>query len=145
MIVCSGKALYSMDINTGKENYEMALKEDNVGVADLILDYKDQVIILGEKGVSSRKKSDGSLTGSSKFKRSTPLSYNGKYIYGDATIALYTVKSDYAVYDLKTMEYKRFDARKGATAYLSDDGLGLYVFESGGMMRKSKFTKMNAR
>ena len=145
VIICSGKALYSMDINTGKENYEMALKEDNIGAADLIIDYKDQVVILGEKGVSSRKKSDGSLTGSSKFKRSTPLSYNGKYIYGDATIALYTVKSDYAVYDLKTMEYKRFDARKGATAYLSDDGLGLYVFESGGMMRKSKFTKMNAR
>ncbi len=145
VIVCSGKALYSMDINTGKENYEKPLKEDNIGDADLIIDYNDQVVILGEKGVSSRKKSDGSLSGSSKFKRSTPLSYNGKYIYGDATIALYTTGSDYAVYNLKTMEYKRFDARKGAAAYLSDDGLGLYVFESGGMLRKSKFTKMSTQ
>ncbi len=144
-IICSGKALYSMDIATGKENYEMALNEDNIGLADLILDYNDQVVIIGEKGVSSRKKSDGSLTNSSKFKRSVPISHNGQYIYGDKTLALYTKGSDYAVYDLKTIEYKRFDARKGAMAYLSDDGLGLYVFESGGMLRKSKFTKMGAK
>jgi outer membrane protein assembly factor BamB len=144
-IICSGKALYSMDIATGKENYEMALNEDNIGLADLILDYNDQVVIIGEKGVSSRKKSDGSLTNSSKFKRSVPISHNGQYIYGDKTLALYTKGSDYAVYDLKTVEYKRFDARKGAMAYLSDDGLGLYVFESGGMLRKSKFTKMGAK
>lgn len=144
VIVCSGKALYSMNINTGKENYEMPLKEDNIGLADLIIDYNDQVIILGEKGISSRKKSDGSYTASSKFKRSSPITYNGKYIYGDRTMALFTTGGDYAVYDLKVMKYKSFDARKGASAYLSDDGLALYVFESGGMMRKSKFTKLSA-
>ncbi len=144
VIVCSGKALYSMNINTGKENYETPLKEDNIGLADLIIDYNDQVIILGEKGISSRKKSDGSYTASSKFKRSSPITYNGKYIYGDRTMALFTTGGDYAVYDLKVMKYKSFDARKGASAYLSDDGLALYVFESGGMMRKSKFTKLSA-
>jgi outer membrane protein assembly factor BamB len=32
VIVCSGKALYSLDINTGKENYERELKEDNIGL-----------------------------------------------------------------------------------------------------------------
>ena len=145
VIICSGKALYSIDINTGKENYEKALKEDNIGDADLIVDYNDEVIILGEKGVSSRKKSDGSYTASSKFKRSTPISHNGQVVYGGKTLALYTTGSDYAVYDLKTVKYKRFDARKGADAYLSDDGLSLYVFESGGMLRKSKFTKLSAR
>ncbi len=145
IMICSGKALYSMDVATGKENYEKPLKEDNIGEADLILDYKDQVVILGEKGVSTRKKSDGSLTASSKFKRSTPISRNGRYIYGESTLVLATPKSDYAVYDLNTVKYKSFDARKGATAYLSDDGLALYVFESGGMIRKSKITKLSAK
>jgi outer membrane protein assembly factor BamB len=142
VIVCSGKALYSININTGAENYEKELKEDGIGLADIILDYSDQVIIIAEKGSSARKKSDGSLVGSSKFKKSVPLSYNGKYIYGDR-MALYTKGSDFAVYDLKSMKYKRFDARKGASAYLSSDGSALYVLESGGMIRKSKFTKMS--
>lgn len=142
IIVCSGKALYSMDINTGKENYEIELKEDNIGLADIILDYNDQVVIVGEKGVSSRVKADGKLKGSSKFRKSNPLSYNGDYIYGDR-MALYTTKSDYAVYNLKNMAYKKYDARKGATAYLSDDGSYLYVLESGSMIRKSKFMRMS--
>lgn len=146
VIVCSGKALYSMDIVTGKENYEKPLKEDNIGEADQIIDYKDQVIIIGEKGVSARKKADGSYIASSKFKRSTPLTDSqGNIIFGDNTLALVTSGSDYAVYDLTTIKYKRFDARKGAEAYLADDGLSLYVFESGSMMRKSKVTKLSAK
>jgi outer membrane protein assembly factor BamB len=143
VIVCSGKALYSIDINTGKENYEVELKEDNIGLADIILDYNDKVVIIGEKGVSLRNKADAKLTNSSKFKKSNPLSYNGEYIYGDR-MALYTKGSDFAVYNLKTVNYKRFDARKGASAYISNDGAYLYVFESGGMIRKSKFTRLSA-
>jgi outer membrane protein assembly factor BamB len=145
VIVCSGKAFYSMNIATGKENYEKPLKEDNIGEADLIIPFKDQAVIIGEKGVSTRKLSDGSLTASSKFKRSTPITYNGQYIYGASTLALATSSSDYAVYDVTTCKYKSFDARKGASAYLSDDGESLYVFESGGLMRKSKFTKLSAK
>ncbi|MBA4145748.1 MAG: hypothetical protein DI538_08975 [Azospira oryzae] len=145
VIICSGKALYAMDINTGKEQYEKSLKEDNIGEADLIIDYKDNVVILGEKGVSSHKKSDGTLTAGSKFRRSTPITYNGRYIYGESTLALATPKSDYAVYDVNTCKYKSFDARKDAAAYLSDDGESLYVFESGGLLRKSKFTKLSAQ
>jgi len=140
-IVCSGKALYSLDINTGKENYEIELKDDNIGLADLILEYNDQVLIVGEKGLSSRKKADGSLTGASKYKKSVPLHYNNQFIYGDR-LALYTVKSDFAVYNLKTMKYEKYDARKGASAYLSDDGSYLYVLESGSMIRKSKLMRM---
>lgn len=142
VIVCSGKALYSMDINSGKENFEIELKEDNIGLADIILDYNEQVVIVGEKGVSVRNKADAKLTNSSKFKKSNPLSYNGKYIYGDR-MALYTTGSDFAVYDLKSVKYKRFDARKGATAYISSDGTYLYVFESGSLIRKSKFTRLS--
>jgi len=145
VIVCSGKAFYSMDLTTGKENYEMPLKEDNIGEADLIIPYKDQAVIIGEKGVSTRKISDGSLTASSKFRRSTPITYNNQYIYGESTLALATPKSDYAVYDVSTCKYKSFDAHKGASAYLSDDGLSLYVFESGSLTRKSKFTKLSAK
>lgn len=144
IIVCSGKALYSMDINSGKEQYEMPLKEDNIGLASLIIDYNDEVIILGEKGVSARKKSDGSLRASSKFKTATPIVHNGKVIFGESTMALATTGSDYAVYDLTKMKYKVFDARKGASAYLATDGSALYVFESGSMMSKSKFTKLSA-
>jgi outer membrane protein assembly factor BamB len=145
VIVCSGKALYSMDINTGKENYEKPLKEDNIGEADLIIDYKDQVVILGEKGVSTRNKADGKVVAATKFKRSTPITYNGRYIYGENTLALATKNSDYAVFNVENCKYKSFDARKDAMAYLSDDGQSLYVFESGGMLRKSKFTKLSAR
>jgi outer membrane protein assembly factor BamB len=145
IIVCSGKALYSMDIKSGKENYEIALKEDNIGLADLIIDFKDQVVILGEKGVSTRSKADGKLIGASKFKKSSPVTYNGQIIYGDHTLALATIKSDFAVYNVENCKYKSFDARKGATAYLSDDGQSLYVFESGGMLRKSKLTKLTAQ
>ncbi|MFZ2906461.1 MAG: PQQ-binding-like beta-propeller repeat protein [Cyclobacteriaceae bacterium] len=142
VIVCSGKALYSIDINSGKESYEVELKDDGIGLADIILDYNDQVVIIGEKGVSVRNKADAKLTNSSKFKKSNPLSYNGKYIYGDR-MALYTKNSDFAVYDLKSVKYKRFDARKGASAYISSDGTYLYVFESGSLIRKSKFTRLS--
>lgn len=146
VIVGSGKALYSIDLATGKENYEKPWKEDNIGDADGIIDYNDRIIILGEKGVSARKKSDGSFITSSKFKRSVPLADSqGNIIYGGNTLALYTEGSDYAVYDLRTIKYKRFDARKDATAYLSDDGLSLYIFESGSMIRKSKVTKLSAK
>jgi hypothetical protein len=142
LLFAQGKALYSIDINSGKENYEVELKEDAIGLADIILDYNEQVVIVGEKGVSVRNKADAKLTNSSKFKKSNPLSYNGKYIYGDR-MALYTKSSDFAVYDLKSVKYKRFDARKGASAYISSDGTYLYVFESGSLIRKSKFTRLS--
>lgn len=143
IIICSGKALYSMDIATGKENYEMPLKEDNIGLADLILPYKDRVVIIGEKGVSTRTMADGKLAASSKYRRATPIAYNGKVIFGESTMCLGTAKADFAVYDLETCKYKTFDARKGATAYLQDEGEALYVFESGNMLRKSKFTRLD--
>jgi hypothetical protein len=69
----------------------------------------------------------------------------GEVLYGGNTLVLYTEGSDYAVYDLNTVKYKRFDARKDAKAYLSDDGLNLYVFESGSLIRKSKVTKLSAK
>ncbi len=144
VIICSGKALYSMEINTGKENYEIPLKSDKVGLADRIIGYNDNVAIIGEKGVSMRKMSSGELVGSQKYKRATPLSYNGKVIYQNA-LALVTPKSDVGVFDLDKVSLKKYDARKGAMSYLSTNGDYLFVLESGGMLRKSKFTKLGTK
>ncbi|MES2627995.1 MAG: PQQ-binding-like beta-propeller repeat protein [Bacteroidota bacterium] len=144
VIICSGKALYSMEVATGTEKYEMPLGKDKIGLADRIVGYHDNVAIIGEKGVSMRKMKDGDLIGSAKYKRATPLSYNGKVIYKDA-LALITPKSDVGVFNLDKMTLKKFDARKGATSYLSEDGTNLFVLESGGMLRKSKFTKLGTK
>jgi len=144
VIICSGKALYSMDMNTGNAIYEMPLKSDNVGLADQIVAYKDKVAIIGEKGVSMRNVGNGELMGSKKYKRATPLSYNGRIIYKNA-LALVTPKSDIGVFDLDKMSLKKFDARKGATSFLSSDGNNLFVLESGGTFSKSKFIKLNTK
>ncbi len=144
IIICSGKALYSMEINTGNEIYELPLNKDNIGLADRIVAYKDKVAIIGEKGVSLRTISGGDLMGSKKYKRATPLSYNGQVIYQNA-LALVTPKSDIGVFDLDKISLKKFDARKGASSFLSQDGNNLFVLESGGMIRKSKFIKLNTK
>ncbi|MEZ5084067.1 MAG: PQQ-binding-like beta-propeller repeat protein [Bacteroidales bacterium] len=53
-IVCSGKALYSIDINTGEEKYEVPVSKGGVGQANLVQKYKDDIIVvIGEKGVST--------------------------------------------------------------------------------------------
>ncbi len=144
VIICSGKALYSMDIATGKENYEVPLNKDKVGLADKIVPYKNNVAIIGEKGVSMRTMANGDLVGSQKYKKAAPLSYNGDVVYNNA-LALVTPKSDIGVFDLDKVSLKKFDARKGATSYLSHNGEYLFVLESGGMLRKSKFTKLSTK
>lgn len=144
LIICSGKALYSMDIASGKENYEVKLGDDNIGLVDIILSYKDKTIVVGEKGVSSHTYKDGKLVSSSKYKKSNPYSRFGQYIYGNR-MALVTEKSDIAVYNLDDCSYKMYDARKGATSYLTTEGNSLIVLESGGMLSKSKFTKLNTK
>lgn len=123
VIVCSGKELYSMDIKSGKENYGVILAEDGIGLAQKIIDYKDQVVVVGEKGVSSHAKSDGKLTGSSKWKSAE---YSGMY---ENTLMMTTEKDDVAAYDLETMKYKQYNARKDAVSKLSEDGRFVYVWD----------------
>ena len=144
LIVCSGKALYSMEINTGKENYEVKLGDDNIGLADMILPYNGKIIVIGEKGLSSHEIKNGNLLAASKYKRAAPLSRNGQMVYNN-NLALMTEKSDVAVYNLDDCSYKMYDARKGATSYLSSDGTSLFVLESGGTFSKSKFSKLSTK
>ena len=75
VIVCSGKELYSLALADGKENYGVALSADGIGVAEKILDYKDKVLIVGSKGVSSHAKDNGKYIASSKYKTSIFLLY----------------------------------------------------------------------
>lgn len=123
VIVCSGKALYSMDIKSGKESYEVQLGDDNIGLAQKIIDYKDRVLVVGEKGLSSHTKSDGKLVTSGKYKSAD---YNGMY---GKTLLMMTEREDIAAFDVETCKYKQFNARSGSVSKLSDDGMFVYLWE----------------
>lgn len=145
VFVCSDRALYSMSVADGKENWEVPLKKDNVGHASWVLNYKDKAVVVGEKGVAVHNKSDGALPyETNKYKFSRPVRVNGQMIYGNS-IALRNGDGDYAVYNLDNGTFRKYDGRSNATAMLSDDGTALYVFESGNMMRKSKVTRFATR
>jgi outer membrane protein assembly factor BamB len=130
-IVCSGKALYSLDIKTGKEKYEVALKADDVNDAQKIIDYKDHVIVVGEKGIATHTKSDGKLVTSGRWKSGEYAGMFGK------TLLFQRDNDDIAAYDVETCKYKYYDARKGATSRLSDDGMNVYVWEKRSMTKLS--------
>lgn len=131
--VCSGKALYSMNIESGNENYEIHLGDDGVGLAEMIKEYKDKVLVVGEKGLASHNRSDGKLVASSKYKKADFAGMFGK------TLLMQTERSDIAAYDVETCKYKDFNARKGASAKLSNDGMFVYVWE------KKTITKLSTQ
>jgi hypothetical protein len=133
VIVCSGKALYSLDIASGKDNYEIDLKPDDINLAQKIIDYKDKVIIVGEKGVSSHNKSDGKLVCSGRWKSGDYAGIFGK------TLLFQRDNDDIAAYDVETCKFKYYDTRKGAVSKLSDDGLNVYVWE------KKAITKLSTQ
>ncbi|MCF6342174.1 MAG: PQQ-like beta-propeller repeat protein [Bacteroidales bacterium] len=124
-IVCSGKSLYSIDIETGNDNYEVPVSKGGVGLAQMILPYGDNtIVVVGEKGLSTFNASDGSLIKKSPFKKST---LSGQI--GDIVL-MKTDKADFAVYDLSTMDYTMYDARKGAQTWLErEDAKYVYVYE----------------
>jgi outer membrane protein assembly factor BamB len=123
VIACSGKAIYNMNIEDGKENYELQLGDDNIGLATKILGYKDNVVIVGEKGVSEHKPSDGKTLMSGKWSKAMLEDVKGQYLL------MKTEGDDIASFDLETCQYKAYNARKGADSYLSDDGLYVIIFE----------------
>jgi hypothetical protein len=133
VIVCSGKALYSLDLNSGKDNYEIELKADDINLAQKILDYKDKVIIVGEKGVSSHNKSNGALVASGRWKSGD---FMGLY---NKSLLFQRENGDIAAYDVETCKFKYYDARKGAISKLSDDGMYVYVWE------KKTITKLSTQ
>jgi len=133
-IVCSGKALYSIDINTGEEKYEVPVSKGGVGQANLVLKQGDDIIVVvGEKGVSTFKAQDGELIGSGKYKAS---SLEDRI---DDIVIMKTDKADIAAFSLPDCNYKEFKARKGAGTSLTEDGKYVFVYE------KKLVTKLNTR
>ncbi len=124
VVVCSGKALYSMDVATGKENYEVPVAKGGVGDAELIQTFNDMVVVVGEKGVSTFKINDGALVNSGKYAKSA---FEGRV---DNILVMKTAGADIAAFDLNTCKYLEFKARKGASTTLSTEGEFVYVYEN---------------
>lgn len=124
-IVCSGKSLYSIDINTGEEKYEVEVAKGGVGQASLIMKYKDDVIVvIGDKGVSTFNAANGDLICSGKYKAS---SLEDRI---DDIVIMKTEKADIAAFDLNNCIYKEFKAKTGASTTLTLDGKYVYVYEN---------------
>lgn len=122
-IVCSGKELYSMDIATGAEQYVVPVAKGGVGNADQIITYKDMVVVIGDKGVSTFNSQTGDMVASGKYKKSDLEDYEGD------RLILKTASADIACFDLDDCTYKQFKARTGSTTTLSHDGDFVYVYE----------------
>ncbi len=134
-IVCSGKSLYSINIKNGEDNYEVPVSKGGVGLAELILPYDDDiVVVVGEKGLSTFKAKDGSFIKNAIYKSSTMSGQIGDIVL------MKTDKDDIAAFDLSTMTYKKYDARKGAETWLErEDAKYVYVYE------KKTVTKLSTK
>lgn len=134
VIVSSGKALYSLELQTGKEKYTTPVSKGGVGKATLILPYKDNtIVVVGKKGISTFNATNGSLLHSGKYKTSSLEDVV------DNILVMKTPKSDIGVFDINTCKYKKFNARKGAVTSLSTTGDYVYVYE------KRTVTKLAAK
>lgn len=130
LIVSSGKALYNMNIHTGDVNYESDVKNGGVGNALSILHYKDAIVVVGEKGVSTFKVADGKLIAANKYKRASILAHY------ENILILETDKSDIAAFDLADKcKYHAYKPKKGSSSSLSTDGKSVYVFEKKSISR----------
>jgi outer membrane protein assembly factor BamB len=133
-IVCSGKDLYSIDINTGEEKYEVPVAKGGVGQASLVMKYGDDVIVVvGEKGISTFKAQDGELIGSGKYKAASLEDRK------DDIVIMKTEKADLAAFILPDCNYKEFKAKTGAGTSLTSDGEHVFVYE------KKLVTKLKTR
>ncbi len=123
-IVSSGKALYSLDLETGKEKYEVPVSKGGVGLATQIQPFKDnEIVVVGEKGVSTFNATSGELLHSGKYR----TSFLEDRV--DNILVMKTEKADIGTFDLNTCVYKDFKARTGALTTLSRDGNFVYVYE----------------
>ena len=132
-VVCSGKELYSMDINTGAEKFVVPVAKGGVGNADQIMTYKDLVVVIGDKGVSTFNMKTGEPVASGKYKKS-----DLEDVEGDRMI-LKTAGADIACFDLDNCSFKEFKARNGAITSMSTDGNFVYVYD------KKNVTKVGTR
>lgn len=132
-VVCSGKELYSMDISTGAEKFVVPVAKGGVGNADQIMTYKDMVVVIGDKGVSTFNMKTGEAVASGKYKKS-----DLEDVEGDRMI-LKTAGADIACFDLDNCSFKEFKARNGAITSMSTDGNFVYVYD------KKNVTKVGTR
>lgn len=124
VVVCSGKALYKIDVKSGKEVYEVPVAKGGVGNAESISTYKNMLVVVGEKGVSTFNPQNGELIASGKYKTSFP---EDRF---DNILVMKTEGADIAAFDLNTCKYLEFKARKGSTTTLSTEGDFVYVYEN---------------
>lgn len=133
-IVCSGKALYSIDINTGEEKYEVPVSKGGVGQASMVLKYLDNiVVVIGEKGVSTFNAETGELINSGSYKAARLFDRH------EDLVVMRTEKADLAAFDLDDCKYKQFKAKTGAGTSFTKDGEHLFVYE------KKVVTKLKTR
>jgi len=132
-IVCSGKELYSMDIATGAEKFVVPVAKGGVGNADIIMAFKDRVVVVGDKGVSTFNMATGEPVAMGKYKKSDLEDVEGDHMI------LKTEGADIACFDLNTCQYKQFKARTGAITSMSTEGEFVYVYE------KKTVTKVGTR
>lgn len=129
-IVCSGKSLYSINIKTGNDNYEVPVSKGGVGLAQMIQPYQDdKILVIGEKGLSTFSAVDGTFIKNSIYKKSD---LSGQI----ANILLMQADDNYAAYNLDDLSYKEYKAKKGAETFLErEDAKYLYVYEKKGVTK----------
>lgn len=132
-VVCSGKELYSMDVANGAEKFVVPVAKGGVGNADQIMTYKDLIVVIGDKGVSTFNMTTGEPVAMGKYKKS-----DLEDVEGDRMI-LKTDKADIACFDLDNCTFKEFKARTGAVTSMSTDGNFVYVYD------KKNVTKVATR
>lgn len=122
-IVSSGKALYSLDMNTGAEKYEVPVSKGGVGQAEIILKYKDNtIVVVGEKGISNFDAITGEVLCKGDYKSAS------LHDRVDDLLIMKTDKADLAAFDLNTCTFKEYKARTGARTDMSLDGNFVYVY-----------------
>ena len=134
-IVCSGKSLYSINIASGADNYEVPVSKGGVGNAQMILPYgENTIVVIGEKGLSTFNSDDGSFIKNSVYKSSSPSGQIGDILL------MKTDKDDFAAFNLSTLKYTQYNAKKGAVTWLErEDAKYVYVYE------KDEVTKLSTQ
>ncbi len=123
IIVCSGKALYNLNVADGSENYEKDVKDAGVGNAVQILKHEDMIGVIGAKGIATYKIASGKFVNSAKYKSSSLMKREGEIVIME------TAKSDIACFNLNTCQYEEYNNKKSASSTLSQDGNFVYVYE----------------
>lgn len=133
LIVSSGKSLYSIRYSDGNVNYEEDVKNGGVGLAVEILPYKRNIVVIGQKGVSLFKISDGKLVKASKYKKASFESLE------ENILLMRTEKNDFAAFNLDDCTHVKYNAKKDSQQSLSRDGKFVWAYE------KKNVTKLKTR